>query len=79
MKQILKNYELIRHYAVLRIQSMGNKTVQKHNDLHRVSQSVRLTSRIVVEARKKHEDITLKELIFQANFACENRKEFLSR
>lgn len=68
LKQIVMTDELIRAYAVLRMQSLGSKKVQKLNDIHRVSQSTRLLARIVVEARKQNPEITLNCLICPTHF-----------
>jgi hypothetical protein len=68
LKEIIMNDPLIRKYAVLRMQLLGDKKFQKHNDVHRVSQSTRLLARIVVEARKQNASITLDGLMCPSNF-----------
>ena len=50
--------ELIRKHASLRTEALGSKSVQKHNDVHRVSQSTGLLARLVEEARKHIPSIT---------------------
>jgi len=64
---VLEN-ELIRKHASLRTEALGSKSVQKHNDVHRVSQSTGLLARLVEEARKHIPSITLDELVTPSHF-----------
>jgi hypothetical protein len=68
LKEIVTNDKLIRQYAILRLQSLGNRKVQKHNDVYRVSQSARLLARLVEEARKRHPGLTREDIIHPSNF-----------
>jgi len=68
LKVIVLQDELIRKYASLRMKALHSKAVQKHNDVHRVSQSTRLMARLVDEERKQIPSITLDELVTPSHF-----------
>jgi hypothetical protein len=68
LKKVAMNDALIRRYAILLMQSLGRKEVQKHNDVHRVSQSARLLARIVEESRKRNSAMTMDDLIRPQSF-----------
>lgn len=68
VKDIVMQDNLIKRYALLLLESLGRKTDQKIADIHRVSSSVRLLSRIVIEARATKPVVTLEGLISPANF-----------
>jgi hypothetical protein len=68
VKDVILQDELIKHYALLRVESLGRKADQKIADMHRVSSSVRTLGRIVIEARMTMPDITLDGLITPGNF-----------
>ena len=61
---------LIRHYASLRMESLGENEDQKINDVHRVSQGTRTLARLVTEAKKLDEQqlINMNSLIKPENF-----------
>lgn len=67
-KDIVMQDRVIKRYAVLRIESLGQKTDQKLNDIHRVSQGARTLARLVEQCRTKKPGVTLYDLIRPENF-----------
>jgi len=63
-----KKDKLIRKYAVLRMEGLGEKADRKLNDVHRVSQSVRTLGRLVLKARETKPLVTLDSLLTPGNF-----------
>ena len=68
IKAIILEDDLIKRYAALRVEGLGDADVQKINDIHRVSQGARTLGRLVREARKKIPFVTMDKLITAQNF-----------
>ena len=68
MKQTVIQDSLICRFAHLRMEALGPKEYQKLGDVHRVSQAARTLARLVQEACKISQDITLDELITPEKF-----------
>ena len=57
-----------RNYAALRVEALGEKSVQKINDIHRVSQGARSLGRLIKEARAKKPLVSMDTLMKPENF-----------
>lgn len=58
-KEIIKKDLIIKNFASIQVQALGEERIQKKNDMHRVSSNCRTLARLVMMARK---DIPLPSL-----------------
>ena len=65
--EIVSGDKLIRRYAALKVEALGDETDQKLNDIHRVSQGARTLARLVLQARIERARITMDDLIKPEN------------
>lgn len=70
IKEIVSKDELIKRYAALRVESLGCKSDQKINDIHRVSQGARTLARLVAAVQEKNpsQRLSLNSLVRPENF-----------
>ena len=68
IRDIIFHDELIKRYAALRVEALGEKSVQKINDIHRVSQGARSLGRLIKEARAKKPLVSMDTLMKPENF-----------
>ena len=67
--EVVKHDDLIKRYAVLKVESLGRQQDQKINDMHKVSQSCRTLARLVIKCREKSEHmIDMNRLVSPSNF-----------
>jgi len=52
VRNVVMQDEIIKKFAILRMESLGDSHDQKKNDIYRVSQGARMMARLVLEARK---------------------------
>lgn len=70
IREIVESDALIKRYAALRVDSLGEEGDQKINDMYRVSQCCRTLARLVLEAKKNQPEkiITLDHLVKPESF-----------
>jgi hypothetical protein len=59
---------VIKKLSAVQIAALGDASIQKKNDMHRVSQNARTLARLVIEARKEKPAVFLSALLRPEKF-----------
>lgn len=68
VKRVIAKDMVIKKLSAIQIAALGDTSIQKKNDMHRVNQNARTLARLVIEARKEKTAVFLSALLRPENF-----------
>lgn len=68
VKEVVNKDTIIKLFSSMQVCALGGKSIQKKNDMHRVSQNARTMARLVIEARDDIPLVSVNKLLCKDNF-----------